>query len=442
MKYHPCSAFLALALLLLTHGAPGHGQTSIGGEVRYRVGAEIPVANPGEALLSHVGAAAVSLSAGSACGEVNLRARLEQDFGADSTDIDLESGEVVGYLGDYLVSRAGFFAYQPSVSDLLPALDFFKRRDLEAYFAGRVEKAIIPAPLLQLTGLAGPLYARLTILPVEVEVPFVDAGSPWFPNLGFPEEINVGSPSSTTMRLSEIVVDRYPAPTLRVDAASYQGELGGSVGLIDFTIIYYHGQDLRPRYTATLEFPQGLFQDYRVRLTPVPHRLDAIGGNILAVLGPVRTYGEIVYRHADVIVVEEVTVTESGFQTKVHETPTWTYTLGASYRRVYPALLITAEYTNSGIEDRVTRMIEPSLEHAAALTATWSPFDGRLAVTAFGLMSLLDYSFNTSLRTELWSPDGSLGVRLTAPVFWGADDTELGQYADLVLPSAEVVYRF
>ena len=442
MRYRSLALVAALVLILGCGGRPASAQVSLGGEAAYRFGAQIPIGSPSDTLLSHVGSATASLYAASDVGEIELIGAVEQDFMAGSTDLSLEESELVAYLGSYLVLRTGVFDYQPSVSDLLPSFNFFARRDLESYFEGRVGEATLPAPLVQLTGLAGPYFGRVTIMPTEAKVPFVDPDSPWFPNLGFPEEIRIGFPSPTVMRLTEIVVEPYPDPSRSFTDVSYQAEFGGTVRAFDFRLLYYHGQDLRPRYTATLEFPEGLFQDYRVRLTPIEWNLDAFGASLLAVLGPVRTYGEILHRHTDAVVIERVTSTPSGFQTIIHESPTYTYTLGASYRSSFPAVLLTAEYTNSGILKPVTRMIEPNLEHAAAASATWSPLDGRLSLTAFGLVSLRDYSFNTSFRGEVWSRDASLGLRLTVPAFWGEPDTELGQFSDLLFPSVTLTYRF
>ncbi len=432
-----------VSLILLGWGITNaFAQPTVGGVAGFDLSAYVPRETLAATSLGTVVRATGTASATGSAGAVELAATLRQDLAAEELHARLDRALITAYLGSFLELRAGLFTYGPSVADLRPSMDFYMRQDIEPYLSGRPEAARLPAPLVQLTGFVGGFYARVTALPLMLEVPFFESDSIWFPDLGFPTEVEVNFPSPGTLTLSEIIVDPYPSPSGRLDEVSIQVDAGGTLGPVDFGVFYYHGQDMRPLHTATLEFPNGLFEDYVVRLTPVYRVVDVLGGSLLGVAGPVRLYTEHAYRFSDKIVIEQLTATDTGFQTMTYETPTYTFMVGASYRNAVARLLLTAEYSDTVILEPVTRMIEPALEQALALGTTWTPYDGQLALTLLGLMSFPDHSVNTSIRLEGQSRDGSYLARLTLPLFWGEADTELGQYADIIFPTLSVEYRF
>jgi hypothetical protein len=430
------------AVLLLVSYQSLTAEAYLGGTLRAQVSSLVDPADPIRSSLYTVLSAALSVQAGSDVVDGEIHGRVDVDYLNEDVSAHLDSATLDAYFGSHVLLRAGWFIYNRSVADVLRILDVFTRTDFEAYFQGRLDQASMPSVLFQTSVVLGPAFVRMTVQPVILDVGFLDVDSIWFPDTGVPDQINVRFPSAKTIYRSEIVIDDYPAPTGALEEVSFAAEAGGSLGPVDLFAIYYHGQDMRPLFTATLEFPNGLFADFRARLTPVYRTIDAIGGAMITVFGPVRVYTEQMYRFSDSILTEAVTVSETGFKTLIHESPTYRYTVGTSYENYRLSLVAAVEFTDTTILDPVTRMVEPFLDRALAVLLQWSGFDGRLSLTGMGLMSLPDKSLVTTARIEVTSLDQSLAGALVLPLFWGGADTELGQYHDNIFPTVSLTFRF
>lgn len=414
---------------------------SVGGEAEYRIEGLIPRNDPGATTSEHHIELTTRLSAGSEIGELSAAVTTGRNLTARSRKLSLEQAQVSAFFGNLVVADLGLFRYQPAVADLLPSHNFFARRNYPAFFTGRLQDAALAAPLFRVNVGGFRLFASATLLPVMLEVPFVSTDSPWFPNLGFPEEIDVSSPVSQTLTLDEIIVEAYPEATGHPAEASFELAGGVTAGPVDLALRYYNGQDLRPLYAVSLD-PDGLSSPYDIYLRPIYRRIHALAASALAVIGPVRLYTEQTLRLNDAVIVREFTNVATRFETLVYRTPSYTPLIGASYTARGVPIVASAEYRNAAIINPVDRMLEPLLDHAAAVSVLWRPWNGRLTATAFGLVSIPDGSTNSSLRLELTSRSRAMSVQLTVPIFWGAAGTELGQYADTIAPSLSLTYRF
>lgn len=433
---------LLAALLLALTATLSWAQPLLSGEAETTFSYLVPGEQLEEAGIDGGIRAALTVEAQNTSSAVRFAVSLESGMRDRAVTLTLDEAAATAYLGQYLTARVGQFHHQPSVADLLPVLNVFTRTDYEAYFSSRLEDAAQPAPMLQLTATASQWFARATVIPVLLPVRFVDSSSVWFPNLGFPESITVSFPSETTLHLAGIDLEPYPEASGAPGEVSLAAEAGATFGPVDLTGIYYHGQDLRPLYTATLTFPEGLLGDYRVVLTPVVNTLHLLGVSAVAVVGPFRISTEHALRFGDVVLTERVVASETGFETESFNRPSYQPLLGVSWMAGPVPLTVSAEYRNTIVLDPVTRIVRPLLSHAAGLLLTYRPFGGRLSVSAVLLASLPDQGVGLSLLVRGFGFDRAARLDFALPLFFGTPTSDLGQYSPNIMPTLALSVRY
>lgn len=375
---------------------------------------------------------------------VELQATGEMSLAIVDGTIEFELAEITAsvYPLSFLSLKIGKFLHSPSMADFFPQLDFFTRRDYEALIAGRIEDFAKPTYLFGINAFYDRFFLKALVEPFRTPVPFFSADSPWLPDLGFPEEISIRFPREDTLTLSEVIIEAYPIAPPTLDDFSVSAEAGGTIEFLDFVVLFYHGLDTAPLYTASLEFPQGLFQDYRVRLTPKVTDIDVLGAGISAVIGSFKLTFENSFAFKKSFLTEKLVYSETAFETLSFESPYYSLTAGVGYENFSINLFINIEYTNGFAIEPDERMVAPSFSHMVATSVLWTFLENRFSLQSTTLINIPDWSVSEIVKASFTTLDEAFETGFSLPLFFGAEDTAFGRYRGNIYPSLYLTVRF
>ena len=129
------------------------------------------------------------------------------------------------------------------------------------------------------------------------------------------------------------------------------------------------------------------------------------------------------------------------FTTELGESPWLEATFGGSYRLASPSLLLSVEYHRGFAFNDVERIVTPVLSSVLIADVRGAFFDTMLEANLTTLISFVDYSW-ALVPTVTYNPTQQLALSLRAPQFFGAAESELGQFRDNHLISLALTWRF
>ncbi|MFW5786024.1 MAG: hypothetical protein ACOCYC_02160 [bacterium] len=334
--------------------------------------------------------------------------------------------------------RVGRFRYLPGTASFISPTNYFLTTDYEALLTWSAAAALQPRDLLQGTVFVDRYFATATVAPGVTKYPLPEPSSPWFPTGDVPQQLSLRIPPGARMELDQIHVEDLVVPT-SVSDVSTSIEVGASFRWFDLSLFYFHGQNNTPVLQSELDFPQGLFENYEVRIHPQVTFVDAFGLAATGVCDRVRMFLDLSYSLNEVFNTERLTV--DNFTTELAETPWIEGTVGASYRFSMPELLLSVEYHRGYAFGEVERIVTPVLSSALAVDARLQLLDRTLRIQVTGLLSFQDYSW-ALVPAVTYAPTAAMDISLRAPQFFGEETGELGQFSDNYLVGLTLGWRF
>ena len=339
----------------------------------------------------------------------------------------------------FLQLRLGRFSYLAGTALFLSNTRYFVRRDLEELLTGRIEKVELAGDMAQLSFFLADHYLRLTAAPFTGRALIPDPGSPWFPDKDLPGSITVYFPTTKVLVLDNLSLEEAELPPFNLQNLSASLELGGTIYPVDYALLYYHGSDNSPLVKAAFEFPQGLYESYDIILTPVSRSIDALGLNLALQLGPFTFWTDDSFTSAKTFLTNRLS--SAAMETALAQQPYLELCLGMSYRPPFVDGLLAVEYRDGFVFGQDDPVIEPLLSSVLVVLLQLDLWDGKLSPSVTWIESLHDPSRAVSLRVS-FRPAMELEARLSAPLFFGPADSELGQFRENYLLSAGVIWRF
>jgi hypothetical protein len=339
----------------------------------------------------------------------------------------------------FLRLRLGRFSYLAGSGLFFSNTRYFARVDFTELLTGRTETMILAGDMVQMSFFVSDFYLTLTAAPFAAAPIVPDPDSPWFPDKDLPRSITVHFPSTQVLLLDEILLQEAQLPPFEVQNASASAELGGTMYPVDFALLYYHGSDNSPLMKAAVDFPEGLFESYDIILTPVFRSIDALGLNLALQAGPFTFWTDDSFTFSKTLLSNRLS--SSAMETALQKHPYLEICLGASYRPSFVDGLLAAEYHDAFALAEDTSLIEPLLSSVLVAALQCDFLQERLSPALTWIQSLHDRSGAVHLRFS-FKPSMELEARLSAPLFFGEADSELGQFRGKHLFAGGVVWRF
>lgn len=358
--------------------------------------------------------------------------------------LDINEFKLSYYPNEKLTIELGQYLHDSTFAAFFSQTAFFRVTDYPNLIKGNLENTFIPTWLVDLSWYSGAYYLRSSFEPFREDIPFFSPDSPWFPNFGFPEEIASPFASDGKIELESVTVtDPEPQDTLTELKNNIGGalEFGGSTGTFDFLFIYYSGRDTTPLYTGEVIL-KGLHEDYRVELHPVNQRISALGTALRTSAGPFILYTEGSYIFNKTFLKDTYYSTPAGFETETYTSPFFGFTMGGRFEWWKANLIGTAEYTNGNNLEEHYGTVMPFFNKMALGNLTWLPLNGLFEFSMTGIISVVDASsaMNTSIK---YSPSkGQVTFTLSTPLFFGDENSDFGQYKDLLHPTFSAELSF
>jgi hypothetical protein len=239
--------------------------------------------------------------------------------------------------------------------------------------------------------------------------------------------------------LENLILKEASLPGFDLRRFSVLAEAGGSLYPLDFSLLYYHGADNSPLVKAEFYFPLGLYESYDIILTPVMRWIDALGCNLAAHAGPFTFWTDDSITFAKTFLTNRLS--DTALETALAERSYLELCLGASYSPSFIDGLGVIEYRQGIVFANDDSVIEPLLSSVLVCLVQLDLVAGKLSPALTWIQSFHDASGALYLRLSL-KPSLEFEARLTAPLFFGAPDTELGQFRDNYLLSAGIIWSF
>ncbi len=364
----------------------------------------------------------------------------------DETEVTADIKELVlsFSLSDSIEISAGRYIHDASFASFFSRTAFARVTDYQEILEGNPDSAVLASWLIEGTYYFGDLYLRASAEPFRTELPFFETDSVWFPNLGFTEKISSPFASDGVIELEGISITEPVQSTNWYNFIEDIGgalEFGGRLGPCDFLTIIYSGRDTVPLYSAEIIL-KNLVDDYSVVLYPVEQRIYAAGIAARGVIGPVVLYGESSFILNKPFIKETFYSTSAGFETESYTSKYIGLTVGGRWEWWETNLFITAEYTDGYILNEEPRTIMPFFQRMALLSLLWTPLDGQLSLNLNGVADIEETSFAVTTGIEYAPGEGKLSIKLGMPLFFGAADSTLGQYSDIIFPTISASILF
>ena len=433
---------VAQLILLLTLAArPLSAEVLLSGTAELNAGVFIDPETLAESTLDQQLVLSPNLSAWADFFDFSFTGSIAFERPVEALDFNIDELLVTLYPFDFMQVKAGRFAYLPGTAEFLSSTNYFSRTDYENLLAGTVSETGVPNDLLQLGFFVSDYYFKFTTALFRPEMLLPPVTSPWFPGKDIPTAVEITILlSETTLYLDEIYYAEPEVPEYSFEEVSFSPEIGATFGGIDLSLMYYRGFDNTP-LTQVYFKASGLYEadPYDIELVPYYRWIDAIGANFATTISALRLWADASCTFEKAIITNRVSFASRNTPVVTH--PYLEYTLGASYEIYDPSILAMLEIRNSHIIDGGENLIKPILGSALTYGINFSFFDSRLSAYFFGLLSFEDNS--TAFVTRLsYDPVDDLSIKLTYPIFSGADDTELGQFSDNRYLSANLEWRY
>ena len=368
-----------------------------------------------------------------------------------------EAGEVYAEIAELKLSffpsdnisfSAGRYIHDSSFAAFFSQTAFFKTTDYMELLKGSIDSAVVPSWLIEGSLYHGDWYVRGSLEPFRYDLPFFEPDSVWFPNLGFPQEISINfewAPRDK-IELEEIrIVDTDSDGSFNrfIEDIGVALEAGGRISEWDLLILAYSGRNTVPLYTAEIipgESP--LSDDYRVELHPLVERVASMGAAVRRAFGPLVFFGEGSWDFNRPLIKETYLSTGLGFETESYIRQYVGFTLGGRWEWWDANLLVSAEYTNGYILDEEPRTVMPFFQQMALSSLVWSPLDGRIVLSAAGIVAIEDRSLALNFSSEYSPGDGKVSIKLSLPLFFGSPDSSFGAYREILHPTFSSSIRY
>ena len=430
---------LAVCLLLLAMPAAVAAQAVVGGSAEMRVGVLV---NPDDPAASPINGAALfrpTLHAGTGDFTLHFQATVGLDPATGSMSVVLDSLRVDTAPADFLRLSIGRFSYATGAAVFLAPTSFFSSVDYDALFEGRLADAILPADLVQVRLLEGDVSLTCTVAPFPRRAPLPATDSPWFPRKDLPASIHVTFPIQQDLVLAGITMESPDLPAAAPQTMSASLEGAATVGPLDLSFLYYHGYDLSPLVQARFDFPQGLFQDYNVILTPVDRLIDALGLTAVLGISDFQLTADVAYTLSKTFLTRQLS--SDTFETVLATAPLLQYALGAGWTSDQPSLSLLCEWKGAWVPAGPAGIELPMLSSALFGRASLGFWEDRITLATNVLVSLADKSLAIAADCT-FSPSSEVSIQLLAPFFIDAADTELGEFSANHLVSLGATWRF
>jgi hypothetical protein len=429
----------ALLLFFVLALGPLWGELTIGGSSQARLQAMIDPAAPAASVLSGLLGLSPSLRVGNPLFEFFFQGTLDCKTGTGSLNLSVDVFELTVEPADFLKIVVGRSQYRPGAAPFLSPTNYFSPLGLEALLQGRIQDAFLPSDIVQARMFWGDLAAVLTLAPFRREAALPDSSSPWFPRKGFPPSIHIGFPIEQDLVLEHILIEAAKQMPATPGLMSVCAELGLTLPILDLALLYYHGADCAPLFSARFDFPHGLFQGYDIILTPVDRTIDSFGLDATLGISGLRIWVDCSYTLSKVFLTRRLS--EANFSSVLGSSPCLEYSFGAGYDFEAPRLSLDAEWKGCWIVSPPEAVMTPllsSLLYGRAFLRLW---EDRFLAGAGAVWSLADRSL--ALLADLtFAPSSELSFQLLAPFFIGSADTELGQFSDNHLASLAATWKF
>ncbi len=432
---------VSTAFLLVFAGSPLSSEVLLSGTAELDAGVFFNADKLVESALDQRLALSPNLSARIDSFDFSFSSSITLERPVEQLGFDLNELLVTLYPFDFMQIKAGRFSYLPGTAEFLSSTNYFSRTDYEKLMTGTVDETGVPNDLLQLGLFVSDYYFKLTTSLFRPEMLLPEVSSPWFPGKDIPREVEIMVIlTKTTFHLGEIYYAEPEPAEFSFDEVSFSPEIGATLGGVDISLMYYRGFDNTPltqvKFLLTSLNPA---EPYDIELVPHYRWIDAIGANVATSISSLRLWADASYTFEKGFLANRVSY--SSRSTPVIIFPFLEYTLGASYEMYDPSIFALLEIRNSHIIGGEDYLIEPILGSALTFGINLSFFDSRLSSYFFGLLSFEDSSTAFVIRLS-YNPVDDLSFTLTYPLFSGAPDTELGQFADNKYLSANLEWRY
>lgn len=348
----------------------------------------------------------------------------------------LDALEMTVYPADFASLAVGRFDYQPGYAQLLSNSNLYTRTDLSALLSGDVFEATVSAPLGQFRVFLGDFYAVATgtALVLQPVLPAID--SPWFPDASIPQSIQT-LPHLDPIPLESVeYADLQPVVPLTSERLGYSVEIGGYLGGLELSLMWYNGWDNTPLLQGELELTS-LTDPYSITLRPVYRKRTSITANARLQWRRVVLVTDNAYTFYRLLATNELD--SARLTTGLTEAPYLEHTAGATVDLPWN-LSVLVEYRLSKALTDVS-YVPPSLHRAGVALLRAHVLDRRLGLTVGSLVSFEEWSTGFVGRAT-WAVSDALEIDLSATVFAGTLQSELGQYSGTVPISGAVRWRF
>ena len=369
--------------------------------------------------------------------EMSVSGKVKASTMRPSLDLLPDTTSLRMWFGAGLSITAGYFSEKGLAAELFPQTAFFGPVDQLGFFENGGKGQARNNEMLGKIGFSNDLLRMTaTFAPFRPQLSLPSIESIWFPSVELPESVVISDQTYTMRDLDyQDSVDANPF----VPELSFETAVGISTGSFDFDLAYFHGRERQALYSARISemstpdtfdlellSHRGVVDSLAAALTIVSHSwrywLESsytLGAS--AASGSFEFAG--IYIDRDSLKVTSIPPVISADK--------WGMTLGASWQgmlgRWQSRILSEAIWTSYIASEE---SIRPSLlSKALALTASVEEPSGRFGASCSALVSLLDGS--VALRPGLsvvFGGDNSFEIAL--PLFFGAEDTELGRYSE------------
>ena len=429
-----------IRLLLFAVAAAGaSAQAVFGGEAGLTLGSLIDPVTPLASTVSDATAFFPTLHVEDPSWRLDAKLSLAWTNGAQEVTPSLERLSLELTPADFLTVRIGRFAYLPGAGGFSSCTNWFSSLDLDSLLEGNVSDVFGAGDLLQGTLTLGDFSLTLTASPFAPAGSVPAPDSPWFPKKDFPRVLHIVFPTAQDISLTDIVLAQAAETSFTLGDMSVGAELGVSLPLVDISILAYHGHDNTTLYQPRFNFPHGFFSDYEVILTPVIRTIDAVGLDATLSWSSLSAWIDCAYTLSKTFLSKKLSAVT--YSSELITLPYLQCAAGAGYDFERPRLSLQAAYHGAWAIEQTSSTILPFLDSYATARAQLRLLDDRIVLTTEALYSVVDGSM-VVMGDLSFAPSSELSLGLTVPVFIGASDTELGQFAENHLVSVGVTARF
>ncbi|MCK5199125.1 MAG: hypothetical protein KAR21_12275, partial [Spirochaetales bacterium] len=245
---------------------------------------------------------------------------------------------------DELFVKIGRFPYLPGTAEFFSNTNFFGSTNMEKLLSGNLRSASVNSDLIQSGLFLGDHYFVLTFEPFPGYPQIPDIDSPWFPMKDIPESIHISFPVEQDLPLANLTIDEEPITSTLADS-SVSLEIGTTTGMLDISLLYFHGLDKSLVFQGEMDFPYGLFRSYDINLNRIKNTVDLFGFNSAISFSSFRFWTDISYLYNRVFTTDKLAA--DSFTIVLSEVPALSATVGISwehYSTKYELLLLSEYY--------------------------------------------------------------------------------------------------